>query len=235
MDSKNLLLIVTALFLSGCGFYKTYDGMYTNRKETKNATIFVVNKSFEFKTDPAAGNSACGEQNIKTLPPEFWSNCEDPGSVYLLDGAKSKYHKYALKAWEGKYYAGLAANSDGTVGILSQELSSELIMACRYQIELYVAFAERYRHCNNFLKNTGGEVNTPGILRIWGSDDGCELNELYFESTPITNTDWGKIRAKFVTRYSHKFIVFEIGFQNGMLPYDTNVLIDNISNIKMIH
>ena len=236
MNPKRVIILILVFLSLNCSLQKTTDGGYTNKPQNDESTIYLLNKSFEdnpMKSDKYRNLTFMG---MKTTfgPPKFWTNCEDFKSIYTLDGNHSKYDKVSIRAYEGDFYTGIAINRNGTRGILAQELPLELIANKKYQIELFVAFAKTYLHWNENPPVNNSD-NEPGKLELWGSNDGCELEELLFESDVVNNSQWKRLSINFSPTENFRFIAFTLGnVDKEQESSNSNILIDEISNIKII-
>lgn len=231
---KNILIICLILIQISCGLHRTYDGRYTNQPEKYENVVYIKNKSFE--NNPRRFEkyrNVPGGQESDASPPKFWDNCEDPWSIYQFDGNRYRYGNNPLQPFDGAFYVGIATNGNGTKGILSQKLSKALEPQNQYRLSFYVAHANSFYHMGDF--QTPPKVTEDvGVLKVWGSNDGCELEELLFQSHPIRNKDWRKLEMTFSPENEFAFIVFELSKleenENG-----TNILLDKISDIQILN
>jgi hypothetical protein len=244
---KFVVYSVFILTISACGIQKgvnSEDGTVSESLEQEQ--IYLPNSSFEnheinewnwMGTSNGTGKSEIGI-------PENWSSCGEETCVYILDGVRSKYHKRSLMAEDGKFYVGLAINEESVAGQISIKLSGELEVNQDYRISFFTAFAEKYRHwyfASVYEKDTYNYKrylhfkNKPVKLKIWASNDGCEEEELVYQSGLINHETWKETSIDFNVRSNYEYLIFEAVFPKGTTkPYNGNVLLDGISDLTKI-
>ncbi len=237
------------IICSGCIYlHKTPDGTYTNRKAQKD--IVFLNPSFEWDEYLSTIDLYSGYMATQVINPAFWENCVNPNRIYILDGRVSRYHNSCLTAQEGDIYVGLGAKGGEENGLLSQQLSQPIKADFQYFFIFYTAFAQKYIHYldveeegevldvneeKEIIEKHNEEINQdniPTTLRIWGSNDGCELEELLHETHLIDHLVWKRHSISFKPRSDYDFIVFEPSSRKLLPGQSTNILLDNLSIIK---
>lgn len=226
-----ILIVFSGFSWYGCGLQRTADGTYTSRTDEGN-TIAILNNSFEghpMKSEPYRNIPAYG-LSFNTQLPNGWKSCESYfHSMFTFDGNQSKYAEFAMKALDGELYVGMAMDSNALKITFTQELSKSFQANKIHRLSLHTAFAEEFIHTSSKNK----KYNRPGLLKIWGSNDGCELEQLFYQSELISNKEWKKITVNFIPESPFQYLVFEICGESDEI-YHSNILIDKISNIEIM-
>ncbi len=181
--------------------------------------IFLKNPSFE------------GIPKHSTLP-EGWSDCgfsgESPADLHPNDN-----FGVTAKAFHGNTYIGLVVRDNNTWESIGQELHQALKVGKEYAFQIMLSRSETYMSFSRKPSNANMQINynTPTILRIWASQDGCTRDELLAISKPITHEDWQRYQFMLSPQegeYSH--LILE-AYYSGQYPLIGNLLIDDASNI----
>ncbi len=242
-----VIYFVLILIISACGIQLSSNNEDNSHSESlEQEQIDLPNGSFE-NHQPNEWNwmgtsNSTGKAEIGI--PENWSSCGEERAVYILDGERSRYHKRSLLAASGAYYVGLAINEEGVAGQISIQLSDPLEVNQDYGLSFHTAFAEKYRHwyfASEYEKDTYNYKkylhfkNKPVKLRIWASNDGCEQEELVYQSGLINHVKWQETTIEFNVETNYLFLIFESVFPEGTTrAYNGNILIDDISDVIKI-
>lgn len=150
--------------------------------------------------------------------PKQWKGCTSGTTPDILPGFWGVYQEAA----HGNTYVGLITREDGSVESIGQKLSAPLQSGECYQFSLKLAFSEIY-----------AGYNEPVKLRIWLSDSMCSKGEKIFESPFIRSESWKTFQVKCLPRKDYQYILFEAFYKEGKETRRGNILIDDISSIKM--
>lgn len=216
-------------FLKGiCVVFCLLVGLTSHAQEE---VIYLKNPSFEgipraggisYSGVSAAGWIDCGEQMFPNeTPPDI-----HPGNFFRVEKA----------AQDGKTYIGLVARENESWESVSQLLSEPLQEGKCYSIDLYLSRSDKY--VNTQPRSETDEVKSQGnplVLRIYGGLRPCEKKQLLAESPLVSNTDWKNFSFNFEAAANTYYITFEAFYKTPvLLPYNGNLLIDNISPIRRI-
>jgi len=150
--------------------------------------------------------------------PKQWKGCATGTTPDILPGFWGVY----LDAAHGSTYVGLITREDGSFESLGQKLSSTMQAGECYQFSLKLAFSEIYAGYNEPIK-----------LRIWLGDSMCSKGEKIFESPFIRSESWKTFQIKHMPRKNYQYIIFEAYYKEGKETRRGNILIDDITPIKM--
>lgn len=169
------------------------------------AQIQLDNASFE------------GEPQDATVP-VGWFPCAPGTTPDILPGYWGVYNESS----EGDTYIGLITRRDGSFESIGQRLPTPLERKECYAFTIDLAHSDTY-------SGYDGPLN----LRIWGGQKKCALDQLLWETIePIEEEDWATFNIQFIPKKTINYIVIEAFHKEGNLPYEGNILIDNISVIK---
>jgi hypothetical protein len=184
-------------------------------------------KVIEFKNP-----SFDGEKGASKLP-NSWEIC---GNVKeLLPDIQPGSFGVRLPPFQGKTYISLVANDNGTTESFRQNLPVVLKAGNCYRFSLYLAKSENY--INQSLIN--GEMTSftkPLKLEIYGlKNDSCNLADdtWLVETKAVHHDGWKKYIFNMQFAYDCKALVFRANHADSK-PYNGNILIDNVSNIRFI-
>ncbi len=160
------------------------------------------------------------------------------------------------KAQHGGTFLGLVVRDNETWEAVSQRLPQPITQGNCYEFSLYLSKSEKYLSAvadrdvqappDQVVKITrdtlGGlrEVtlvnhNTPAVLRIWGANSYCGKKELLHETPVVTHERWLKVDLKLEPKGTYSYIILESFFKTPLLfPYNGNILLDNLSPIKLV-
>jgi hypothetical protein len=173
-----------------------------------------------------------GEKGASKLP-NSWIAC-DNGNELLPDIQPGSFG-VRLPPFQGKTYMSLVANDNGTTESFRQNLPVVLKAGNCYRFSLYLAKSESY--INQSLVN--GEMTSftkPLKLEIYGlKNDSCNLNDETWlvETKAVHHDGWKKYIFNMQFTYDCKALVFRANHAD-LKPYNGNILIDNVSTIRLI-
>lgn len=152
-------------------------------------------------------------------PKDFWENTTPPS--------------------DGKTYLGMVARRNETYESVSQRLTTPLRGGSCYSLSIDLCQSPRYVSASRDLngKMDSGKTNftKPIVLRLWGGSGYCDQRQLLAESTPISHSDWKTYAFNFKTSKEFRHITVEAFYKTPvLLPYNGHLLIDNLSDIRMI-
>jgi len=152
-------------------------------------------------------------------PKDFWENTTPPS--------------------EGKTYLGMVARRNETYESVSQRLTTPLSAGSCYSLNIDLCQSPRYvsgsRGLDGKLDSRSTNFNKPIVLRLWGGSGYCDQRQLLAESIPISHPDWKSYAFKFKANREFRHITVEAFYKTPVLfPYNGHLLIDNLSNIKVI-
>lgn len=167
--------------------------------------IQMVNSSFE------------GAPQDATVP-VGWFPCAPGTTPDILPGPWGVYNEPA----EGETYVGLITREDGTHESIGQRLSEGLQPGSCYTFNLDLAHSDTYAGYSGHLK-----------LRVWGGGAKCEQQQLLLETDLIKDTDWSTFEISFKPKQTIHYITLEAYFKDGAYNHSGNILIDNITPVKI--
>jgi hypothetical protein len=183
----------------------------------------------ELKNPSLEGLSASGET------PKGWQswgfrNESDPDIQPNQFGVAKEAHR-------GYTYVGMVVRDNDTYESIGQNLPYEnrLMKGKKYKMSLYLAKALYYNSRSSTTGRKDGYVE-PVILKIWGRNNKTKKKELLAKSTPIEKEYWDIFIPTFCPKTDDfDIIIFEAYYRDGTKePYNGNLLIDNLSEIKEI-
>lgn len=171
-----------------------------------SAQISLDNPSFE------------GEPDDATMP-SGWLECKKGTTPDILPGSWG----VSKAPSEGETYMGLITRSDRTWESIGQRLKEPLTRGTCYDMSLDLAHSKVYSSHVKPLK-----------LRIWAGKTRCARGQLLWESDLINHSDWRNYEFQLHLKGTYNYIIFEAYFPNSRaIPYKGNILIDNVSDIKV--
>lgn len=166
--------------------------------------VYLLNPSLE------------GEHRDAVVPMN-WLPCEDGTTPDILPGPWGVYQEPS----DGESYVGLITRENNTWESIGQRLKSPLEKDVCYQFSLDLAHSDTYSGYNNPIK-----------LRIWGSRNKCDKDQLIHETEFIKNIEWEKHTIKFTAESNLRYILFEAFYRERPYAYKGNILIDDVSAIS---
>ncbi|MEL6945685.1 MAG: hypothetical protein AAFO82_23770, partial [Bacteroidota bacterium] len=160
---KNILL-----FLS---FFLTHS-IFAQSKET----ITLYNPSFEDVAQPF-------------YSPQGWYDCGFDGEyVNIIHSGNSPFTGIRQQAFMGKTYVGLVVRENQTWEAVGQNLKKAMLVGNCYEFHLKLCKSEHF-----FSRNKEEEkidYNGNAKIKIWGSNDFCQREELLAETSDIDHYNW---------------------------------------------
>lgn len=177
----------------------------------------LLSSSYLFAQIQFDNSSFEGEPQDATVP-VGWFPCAAGTTPDILPGYWGVYNDSS----EGDTYIGLITRRDGSFESIGQRLKSPLQRKECYAFTIDLAHSDTY-------SGYDGPLN----LRIWGGQEKCALDQLLWETIePIEEEDWATFNIQFIPKKSIRYIVIEAFHQEGNVPYEGNILIDNITPIR---
>lgn len=191
------------LLLKSCFFYLFC--MISMSLGAQEKVIRLNNPSFE--DEPADATVPMG-----------WFPCERGTTPDILPGFWGVYEE----ASEGETYMGLITRPNGSHESVTQRLSAPLVKDWCYNFSIDIAHSDVY-----------ADFNEPVKFRVYIGNSKCKKSQLIYESELIDFTEWETIKIDFKPNKKAKFILFEAyNPTKGKFPAG-NVLLDNISPIRI--
>lgn len=151
--------------------------------------------------------------------PNDWNSCSKGGTPDILPGV----WEVNTPAADGTTYLGLITRSDGTWESIGQQLSSPVVPEECHTFSLELARSATYV---NF--------NLPIKLKVYLGNGLCDKAQLVGESNNIISEEWTKKEFSFIPESPYTHLILEAYYGNGIyIYYNGNILIDNLSTIKM--
>ncbi len=173
--------------------------------------------------------------NINTTPTD-WGSFADEKSRYpdLLPGD----YEVNAKPQDDKTFVGLCSRPYEIYEGIGQTLSQPLEKDSIYTFSIWLAHASKYIVPSFKKGKQRGTKTCDGIttLRILGVNSKSRLNEVLVETKPIDHDEWRKYTFRLNPQtIDCDQIIFSTGNTTEAVPYFGNLLIDNCSEIKMLH
>jgi len=199
--------------------------------QAQEEVIYLKNPSFE-GIPRAGGASSYG------ISAAGWIDCG--GLMFPNETAPDihpgNFFRVQKPAQDGKTYIGLVARENESWESVSQLLSEPLQEGKCYSMDLYLSRSDNY--VNRQPTDDNEEVKSQGnplVLRVYGGLRPCEKKQLLAESELVSNTDWKNFAFDFEAGANTYYITLEAFYKTPvLLPYNGNLLIDNISPIRRI-
>ncbi len=186
----------------------------------QEGVIFLSNPSFEDMPQHSRtpiGWVDCGPlmESPPDIQPGFWgvSKAAQHGNTYLGLVVRQR------ETWEG----------------ISQALSRPMEKDKCYEFSIFLCRAEFYLSPLSQDARDSANFVTPAKLRIYGGFGPCDKQYLLAETKEVISHRWLEYKFKLepIAAYSH--ISIEAFYRTPVLfPYNGNVLVDNLSNLKLI-
>ena len=195
--------------------------------------IELRNPSFEEL--PYAG----GNDNYFKAP-KGWYNCGKPGETPPdvqpnLDPFREPFFQVTKKAQHDNTYLGMVVRDNDTWEAVGQRLRQPLQPGKCYEFSLHLARSPRYVSPSRDQQIGDINHNQPVVVRIYGGNGYCQKKQLLDETGTVGHTTWQKYNFRFEPNSRMDFILVEAFYKTPtLLPYNGNVLVDNLSNINPI-
>lgn len=158
-----------------------------------------------------------GEPADATVP-VGWLPCEEGTTPDILPGFWGVYRE----ASEGDTFLGLITRADGTWESITQRLDKTLNKDECFKFSVDLARSPTYNQYNRLIK-----------LRVWGSSYKCDKDQLLLETAIIDHTFWKTYEVNFYAEKPINYIIFEAFYDEGSYQHPGNILLDNLSSIKL--
>lgn len=193
--------------------------------------VYLKNPSFE-------GIPRAGGATYHGISAAGWIDCggimfpsETPPDIH-----PGNFFRVQKPAQEGNTYIGLVARENESWESVSQLLSQPLEQGKCYSINLFLSRSDNY--VNRMTTDDSEDVKSQGdplVLRVYGGLRPCEKKQLLAESQLVSHTDWRNYEFEFEAGVNTYYITFEAFYKTPvLLPYNGNLLIDNISPIRRV-
>ena len=187
----------------------------------QEGVIILTNPSFEDMPQPSRS-------------PIGWVDCgffhESPPDVQPGQFGVTK------PAQHGESYLGLVVRANETWERISQRMSRPMMKDVCYEFSLFLCRSEFYlspvsggnmRDSANFI--------TPAKLRIYGGFGNCDRQYLLAETKEIISHRWLEYKFKLEPMANYTQLILEAYYRTPVLfPYNGNILVDNLSEIRPI-
>lgn len=138
------------------------------------------------------------------------------------------------KAKHGETFIGLATRGNGTYQSICQKLDQGIKKDSSYIINLYLAKSDKYESkLSNDLNDKIYSYTKPIILRVWGGNSHCDLDELLFQTDPIIHSYWKEYTLVIKSKQDNTHLTFEAFYPNKDEHIRGNILLDAINYDQM--
>ncbi len=193
--------------------------------------VYLKNPSFE-------GVPRAGGTTYPGISAAGWIDCgrimfpaESPPDIH-----PGEFFNVSKAPQDGRTYIGLVARENESWESVSQLLSEPLKAGNCYSVNLHLARSANYvNRASNNPNDVVKAQNKALVLRIYGGLRPCEKKQILAESELVTHTDWRNYSFDFEVNANTYYITFEAFYKTPvLLPYNGNLLLDNISPITRI-
>lgn len=202
----------------------------TSEVQAQGAPIRLNNPSFI--DIPHAGGSDINRG------PRGWQDCGAPGETPPdvqpnpdIAFGEPGYFDVTMKAQHEGTYMGMVVRDNDTQEAVSQRLTTPLEAGKCYELTMYLARSPKYiSQSRKALQPVN--YTEPIKIRIYGGSGYCMKTELLDETPLVKNTSWKQYKLRFEPTTNHRFILIQAFYKTPtLLPYNGNVLVDNLSDI----
>ncbi len=186
----------------------------------QEGVIYLTNPSFE-------------DMPQHSRAPLGWSDCGSP--LESAPDVQPGFWGVSKAAQHGNTYLGLVVRERETWEGISQRMSRPMEKDKCYEFSLHLCRAEFYLSPVSLDSRDSANFVTPAKLRIYGGFGTCDKQYLLAETKEIISHRWLEYKFKLepIANYTH--ITIEAFYRTPVLfPYNGNVLVDNLSEIKPI-
>ena len=199
---------------------------------TAQEVIYFNNPSFE--SEPFAGRLDIPEFETKL---KEWDYCKQffPNETSPdLHSKTSNYWGVETTPSDGNTCLGMVARSNGAWECVSQILSAPIQAKTKYHFTIDLCISMQFESMViGSLSNL--KFDTPLVLRVWGSNKKCEMQEKLFVSPTISNSHWKTYDVLIEPSKEFKYIIFQAFYDVPVLePYNGNLLMDNLSEVVVV-
>ncbi len=193
---------------------------------TGQEEIRLSNPSFESPYADALGRPEC------CLGAKGWYSCGRP-DLNTPDAQPGNFG-VELPAAGGSYYIGLVARDNDTWEAMSQRLRTPMQAGKCYSFSMKLSHSEDLVSQSRITQKNV-LYNRPILVRVWGGNGYCSKLELLDETPPVDHTTWKEYTLRFEPKKTYSYILIEAFYKTPTpLPYNGNILMDDLSSIKMI-
>ncbi len=187
-----------------------------------NIKVFYISFFLLFKicifSQISLSNSSFEGIPADATMPNGWYSASEGTTPDILPGYWGVYNE----AFDGETYIGLITRQDGSSESIGQRLGKTLEAETCYQMSLRLSHSDGY-----------SGYNGPLFLRIWISDQKTKRQQLIFMSPKLDFEAWKRFKFEFIPESDTQYIILEAFINDNPLSYKGNLLIDNISSIRI--
>ncbi len=174
-------------------------------------------------------------QNVLSL--KSWFDCgkvdfpsQTPPDIHPKD-----YWGNTTPPADGKSYLGMVVREDESWESVAQRLGEPMAVGQCYSLSIQLCRSDTYLSATKKSRNREKSFTTPIVLRVWGGSGYCNQRQLLSESIPINHSDWKTYEFNFEAIFPNRYITVEAFYKTPtLLPYNGHLLIDNLSDLKLI-
>lgn len=198
--------------------------------------IILKNPSFEGRNDFGRigkrfvldGWTDCGQYIFKT---------ETPPDVQPVQQWGKKE-----KPLDGNTFVGMVIRENNSWESITQRLSNPMVPGHCYEFSIAIQASDTYMsqsayRVQHYNDKRAVPFTHPTVLRIWGSNNGCDQAQLLGESPPVSKQAWHRYTYTFKPTEAYKYLLLEAFYQTpvpNMQLYNGHIMIDAASNLKMV-
>jgi len=180
--------------------------------------LFAILSCTQITAQIQLNNPSFEDTPSDATTPMGWFECEEHTTPDIMPGYWGVYNE----ASEGETFVGMITRENGTYESIGQRLSKTMKEGICYRFSLDLAHSDSYSGYNESLK-----------LRVWIADKKCGEQQLVFESPLIDEIEWQNFKIEFSPEKDAKYIMIEAFFKEGRFKRKGNILIDNVSPIRV--
>ena len=133
---------------------------------------------------------------------------------------------------DGNSFMALQTNENNSWQSITQSISKPLTKGKCYAFSAALATAKKFHTGQAFGEKVYQKNPQPVVLRIYGGNEQCGMEQVLGYTQLIGNTDWQDYFFSFEASDAFRFITFEVYYQVATVNhYEGNVLIDFLSPI----
>ncbi len=176
---------------------------------------------------------------FRSQPIRGWFDC---GAVLFPNASPPDIHQGSTNFWDnelktahGKTYLTLVVREDDSYETISQKLMGTLKEGKCYSFSIAMAKSKTYLSHTKDNQIAKQNFIQPAVMRVWGGNSECDLQELLAESEPVDNTDWKDYNFRIEPSSDYTHITLEAYFKTPTwIGYNGNVCIDNARDFVWI-
>lgn len=166
-----------------------------------------------------------------SIVPSDWFNCGT--ALYSppdLHSINTNFFKVKHDSYDGSTYVGMVVREDNSWEAIGQWLDEPMQSGVLYEFSIYLARAKDYKSLSRVTLQEEN-FDKPTVLRIWGSNNRLEGEQLLAESIPIQHTNWQQYTFEFIPEKDWEYFILEAYYESNSLAYDGNLLLDKCSSL----